>query len=153
MSERPKGICFDCGIETHSTEATRCRSCYLTDRWKRPDFETQEEFEEDTRKRRKASREKYIYKKLYNLTENDYQDMLKEQNYSCAICGVHQDTLDVRMNVDHDHSCCPGKYTCGNCIRGLLCRTCNMALGGFKDSENILKSALQYITSYSKEPR
>jgi len=151
MSPCPKGKCLDCGTDTHSTEAVRCRECHLTDRWKRPNFETEEELQEDIKKRKNASRIKYVYKKQYGLTEQDYEDMLKEQNYSCAICGVHQDTLDVRMNVDHDHSCCPGRYTCGNCIRGLLCRACNTALGGFRDNENILKSALQYITSYSKE--
>jgi hypothetical protein len=30
--------------------------------------------------------------------------------------------------VDHDHTCCPGEYTCGKCVRGLLCDDCNKKL-------------------------
>jgi hypothetical protein len=30
--------------------------------------------------------------------------------------------------VDHDHACCQKKNrSCGKCIRGLLCHTCNIA--------------------------
>src|SRR4029077_2130187 len=33
------------------------------------------------------------------------------------------------LAVDHDHNCCPGAHSCGKCIRGILCGTCNSALG------------------------
>lgn len=30
--------------------------------------------------------------------------------------------------VDHDHRCCSGQDSCGQCIRGIICRDCNMAM-------------------------
>lgn len=35
--------------------------------------------------------------------------------------------------VDHDHKCCPGKTSCGKCVRGLLCGNCNTILGRQRD--------------------
>lgn len=70
----------------------------------------------------------------FGLSESAYHDMLSGQGGACAIC---RKTYDYYLCVDHDHST--------GAIRGLLCKPCNMALGMFKDDEQILRSALNYL--------
>lgn len=71
-----------------------------------------------------------------------YEAMLSNQNEACAIC--EQKFVDT-PNVDHDHDCCSGWKSCGACVRGLLCKGCNAALGIFKDDIAILRSAITYL--------
>ncbi|WP_439428005.1 endonuclease domain-containing protein [Micromonospora sp. LA-10] len=68
----------------------------------------------------------------YRLTAADYQRPLHAQGGVCAICGGANWRNDqpAPLSVDHDHVCCVGgKRTCGRCVRGLLCSTCNGFLG------------------------
>ena len=66
--------------------------------------------------------------------------ILKDQNDCCAICGRHKDEFSRNLSVDHDHD--TGNH------RGLLCGDCNIALGGFKDSIDLLASAVFYMQQY-----
>lgn len=52
--------------------------------------------------------------------------------------------------VDHDHSCCPGTKTCGNCVRGVLCPGCNLALGHVADDIERLQGLIEYLTRWSE---
>jgi hypothetical protein len=66
----------------------------------------------------------------------------------CSICGASGD--DVAFHVDHDHACCPGTgSSCGKCIRGLLCRNCNIGLGHFNDDPQRLALAITYLNFHS----
>jgi hypothetical protein len=71
----------------------------------------------------------------YGITMDDYRRLLAAQNETCAICGQHETKRHHKtgvlfmMAVDHDHSCCPGKKSCGQCVRALLCSRCNSVLG------------------------
>lgn len=64
--------------------------------------------------------------------------------YPCDICGVILSAKNI--NIDHDHSCCPGQATCGNCVRGLLCRACNRGIGSFSESLGNLQRAVSYLS-------
>ena len=73
----------------------------------------------------------------YGLTLPQYQEMLNDQHFLCAICKKGENDVDRSFAVDHDHK--TGK------VRGLLCNSCNAGLGYFKDSPEILKSAISYL--------
>lgn len=84
---------------------------------------------------------------FYKLSWKQYMEMFESQGGRCFICGVHQDDIDKSFSVDHDHACCPGKKSCGECVRGLLCSNCNTGIGFLQDSPKILQSAIDYLTS------
>jgi hypothetical protein len=73
-------------------------------------------------------------KRNFGISENDYAQMLVDQDNSCAIC---KKEIGWESAVDHCHT--TGK------IRGLLCRNCNLGLGGFKDNIETIRKAIEYV--------
>ena len=69
------------------------------------------------------------------MAEEDYNQIAKEQNYRCLIC--EGDNKGWHLAIDHDHN--TGK------VRGLLCNTCNRALGLFGENCVRLKKAIEYL--------
>lgn len=62
----------------------------------------------------------------------------------CEVCGTKED-----LCIDHDHSCCPGQSTCGQCLRGVLCKRCNVAEGHIKNIHSAMK-LVKYMIKYRK---
>lgn len=62
----------------------------------------------------------------YRITEDDYDNLVTSQFGLCPLCS---NFLPDVGHIDHDHNCCPGKKSCGNCIRGITCGPCNRKLG------------------------
>lgn len=67
-------------------------------------------------------------KTMYGITPERYEAILSTQGGVCAVCTQPEPGGHGRWHVDHDHGCCPGKRSCGECVRGLLCRVCNSML-------------------------
>jgi len=85
-------------------------------------------------------------KSKYNISLEQYDDMLSAQDYCCAICGTDSPGRHGRFVVDHNHET--------EEVRGLLCWSCNVGIGHLKDSPKVLASALTYLTTrgnYEKE--
>ena len=82
----------------------------------------------------------YALKRRYGITVQEYENILKMQNYGCAICGTTECSSGRNFAVDHCHE--TGK------VRGLLCAACNTSLGKFKDSVYILQNAIRYLEKY-----
>lgn len=89
------------------------------------------------KKTKRQAQQKAVWLKFkYNLTPEQLEEMTKDQNGKCLIC-----TRISKLHVDHCHK--------SNKVRGLLCFTCNVGLGNFKDSPIFLKSAMLYLKKHA----
>jgi hypothetical protein len=77
-----------------------------------------------------------IYKRKYGLSLEQYEEMLRLQGGTCALCGRPPKTY--RLNVDHDHI--TGR------VRGLLCYRCNAFVVAKNTSETASK-LVEYLRS------
>ena len=81
--------------------------------------------------------DRYNLRSRYNLSVDEYKEILSNQNNKCAICGCDISKKENRPHIDHNHST--------NKIRGILCGNCNMGIGLLKDDINVLRNAVKYL--------
>lgn len=91
---------------------------------------------------RRRYEKNYQITKKYGITWTQYETLLEVQNGCCAICdrklAKFKDDSDLPVaNVDHDHD--TGE------VRGLLCSSCNSAIGYFRDNTALLHRAIGYL--------
>lgn len=109
------------------------------------------------RKRRRQYREEwenYKDKRLWSQYRIDlatFREMEQDQGGVCAICFTEQNTEGHWLCVDHDHSCCSGVRSCGECVRSLLCSSCNQGLARFRDDPTLMERAADYIRTHRGE--
>ena len=75
-------------------------------------------------------------KRIFNITPEEYDAVLKYQEGVCAIC--ESPPGKTRLAVDHDHKT--------GLVRGLVCWQCNSALAKLKDSPARAYAAWAYLT-------
>lgn len=82
--------------------------------------------------------------KRYGITQIQYDEMLKKQKGACAVCKQKESAKSYnskngpqRLSIDHCHT--TGK------VRGLLCFSCNRAIGYLKDNTKLLAAAIKYL--------
>lgn len=92
--------------------------------------------------RRIMNARKYHLKKTYGMTVDEYMDLYEAQEGKCAVCGTTEPGGRFKnFAVDHDH------VTGHN--RGLLCYTCNVALGLLKEDPDTMRALLSYTESHA----
>jgi Recombination endonuclease VII len=96
--------------------------------------ERNEKWNKDNPEKLKSSSIASSRKSRFGISREDYAQMLVDQNNSCAICATQ---IGWEAAVDHCHTT--------NKIRGLLCRKCNLGLGGFKDNIETIRKAIAYV--------
>jgi hypothetical protein len=88
----------------------------------------------------------YELKKKFGITLAEFDALLEKQGGKCAACGATEPGGKYNQwAVDHDHACCPGRKTCGKCIRGILCNGCNAGIGFLKDDAENARKAAEYL--------
>jgi hypothetical protein len=86
----------------------------------------------------------------HGMAPGTYDAMLASQGGVCATC--HRPGADTRLQIDHDHRCCPGRTSCGKCVRGLLCARCNILLGRLRDDRGFLLRLVAYLETSETQP-
>ena len=150
-------VCTECGIEYPATlgffPANRRLKCGLMARCRQCNREYQRLYRDRPGKRKLAQkrtrewceanpvkkkemdrRANLRYK--YDLSLVGYDYIWDQQGGVCKTCGNASDD-GRRLAVDHDHK--TGK------VRGLLCRTCNLAVGFLKDDIDLVAKVLSYL--------
>jgi len=80
---------------------------------------------------------KGAYKRLYNITLEQYDEMLAAQNGLCYIC--KKSPKKNKLSVDHNHQT--------KRVRKLLCWRCNTGIGFIESS--LYESFLDYLKEHS----
>lgn len=89
----------------------------------------------DALKKSKLSSFKSLTK--IEISFEEYKTLFEKQRNLCAICG-EKESRNSLLSLDHCHKT--------NKVRGLLCSSCNTALGFFKDNPKLLRKAIKYLT-------
>jgi hypothetical protein len=80
-------------------------------------------------------------KRRYNMSVEEYKELLDKQGGRCAFCRKKPRARDPRLAVDHDHR--------SGLVRGLLCKRCNHDLLGFFGED---PDYYQRIADYLRRP-
>lgn len=75
--------------------------------------------------------------KEWGITQDECNEILKKQEYSCAICKIEFSKLKTKYHHDHNHKT--------NKFRGFLCSHCNRAIGLLKEDIKALANAIEYL--------
>lgn len=135
--------CIKCNIQkeddnfpirkSNGNRRNECKSCNA-------------EFSKKYRKENSSKIREQRLMSTYSITREQLEEF--ESINNCEICNSDitgkwekigrygKQSLSKRV-LDHDHK--TGKY------RGALCKTCNKALGAFKDDVEILLNAIKYL--------
>lgn len=116
----PRSSCIECDLAPSRTPEGRAKAKARTNQWvvKNP-----EKYQARVVKHRRIQR-------------GQVNDPTRPEPLNCECCGE----VPTKMFEDHDHST--------GLFRGWLCHHCNSGLGLFKDSEDRLSQAIQYLRTY-----
>lgn len=78
--------------------------------------------------------------RLYGISLEDYNHLLKIQQYGCKLCGTTPIKIPV---VDHNHTT--------KVVRGIICQGCNIVVGFFDNRPEIFAKVSTYAEERSND--
>lgn len=105
-------------------------------------IKSREYYDKNREKIRQYDKERAI--KKWGLALEEYEEMLKKIDGKCPLCKIVLDNsrqgAGCRAVVDHCHLT--------NKLRGIICASCNSALGVFDDRSEVLQRAIDYLKKF-----
>jgi hypothetical protein len=160
---KPKRVaastCRECWKSNHNNGASGTKYCAGCDRalavnqfsWNTSknsyrsrckDCESKQRKEQNERDKMSGASRKSDFRKNWKrlgFNPKDVETFVEEHEGICDICGTSEN-----LAIDHCHQT--------NVLRGLLCMSCNVGLGHFRDSPDRLARAILYITKNRSAP-
>jgi len=122
---------------------TECKDCLNI---RRKSQKSYGKWHKENKERLSKYNREHRLKTKYNMTIQQFNDLLTLQGGKCAICETKNPKTSKKnesgWHVDHCHST--------GVVRGILCACCNPALGGFKDDIKILNNAISYLVGHNQ---
>jgi hypothetical protein len=87
----------------------------------------------------------------HSMTQSRYLELRRQQQDLCGACHQPLDFVSAyAVHIDHDHSCCNGRMpngriSCGECVRGLLCKGCNIGIGAMERERTKWPLWIEYL--------
>jgi hypothetical protein len=106
-------------------------------KWQKERLATNSEYAEKQAIAKRSAR----YKKLYNITHEQFVEMYTRQNGRCSICRTEILPSGPNTHVDHDHDT--------GAVRDLLCGNCNKVLGLMKEDTGKIRAAAEYLERHA----
>jgi len=75
----------------------------------------------------------------YGITPEQLAEMVITQEGRCKIC----EQPSPNLSIDHCHTT--------GVVRGLLCRSCNTAIGHFRDDPEVMQRAIEYLSKAAEQ--
>lgn len=142
---RPNGVCKDCWAEY--LRALDDDLFAVMPRW-RPAPKPGPRCVTHDRAHRARSKARAHARRIeatFSIPAELYWALYEFQGGKCAILDCRATGKIRALAVDHDHKCCPGRTSCGKCVRGLLCHPHNEMLGRNGDNPAVFMDMAGYL--------
>lgn len=151
MATSDTKVCTSCGADlpldafprharSKDGRAWSCKPCHRAkaQSWREQNPDKARETRERYRAKNPTAHRAASLSRNYGITEAQFEEMNDEQDGLCAICGnAEPGAPKAYLCVDH--------VADTTNIRGLLCSTCNAAIGLLRHDPSILAAAIAYL--------